>query len=125
MTTVQRKMIEDLRATLGEQADPAAVVERLYESGVMDDIMARRYVVKLEFVLRYGTNETGVRPALHINSYVCPPRTRTTGRRIRPDHARRAVHRIGLEVALPRGAMVSRDLWVRNVQGSIHLRKLR
>ena len=61
MTTVQRKMIEDLRATLGEQADPAAVVERLYESGVMDDIMARRYVVKLEFVLRYGTNEKSAR----------------------------------------------------------------
>jgi len=61
MTTVQRKMIEDLRATLGEQADPAAVVERLYQSGVMDDIMARRYVVRREFVLRYSGTEKSAR----------------------------------------------------------------
>lgn len=57
MTKVQRKMIEDLRETLGEKADPAEVVQRLYESGAIDDIMARRYVVKREFVRRYTSTD--------------------------------------------------------------------
>lgn len=55
MTTVQRKMIDDLRTALGQQADPEAIIQRLYDYGVLDDVLSRRYVVRREFMLRYST----------------------------------------------------------------------
>jgi len=61
MSKIKDKMIADLRATIGTSTDPAVVVECLYQHGVIDDVLCRRYVVRQEFTRIYGTTSHSAR----------------------------------------------------------------
>ena len=64
MTRARAELIEHLRAKFGENADPAIVIDALFEEGVLDDVLACRYNIRMEFVKRYSTTDKSAR-AIH------------------------------------------------------------
>ena len=61
MTRARAELIEHLRTKFGENADPAIVIDALFEEGVLDDVLARRYNIRMEFVRRYSTTDKSAR----------------------------------------------------------------
>jgi hypothetical protein len=61
MTKVREHLSEALRKEIGECADPADVVSRLYDLGALDDSLSRRAVVRAEFPARYASCDRSAR----------------------------------------------------------------
>lgn len=54
MSKVRERLEQALREQVGETADPAKVLDALYQLGVVDDVLCRRGAVKVEFRRRYS-----------------------------------------------------------------------
>lgn len=61
MSKVREQLSKALRKDVGERADPAEVVGRLYELGALDDSLSRRAVVRAEFPARYASCDRSAR----------------------------------------------------------------
>lgn len=46
---LKKKMIADVREKFGMNVDPAKVIEYLYENETLDDVLARKHLLKTEF----------------------------------------------------------------------------
>lgn len=61
MSKVREQLSKALRNEVGECADPADVVGRLYDLGALDDSLSRRAVVRAEFPVRYASCDRSAR----------------------------------------------------------------
>jgi hypothetical protein len=61
MSKFREHLSTTLRKEIGECADPAAIVDRLYELGALDDSLSRRAVVCAEFPTRYAACDRSAR----------------------------------------------------------------
>ena len=57
MSKAKEELISLLRERLGTCADPTDVVDQLFNTGAMDDSLARRSVMFMQFVRAYANSD--------------------------------------------------------------------
>ena len=61
MSRSREELVQHLRTRFGENTDPGRVIDALFEEGALDDVLARRFVVRTEFSKRYSSSDRSAR----------------------------------------------------------------
>lgn len=61
MSRSREELVQHLRTRFGESTDPGRVIDALFEEGALDDVLARRFIIRVEFAQRYCRSDRSAR----------------------------------------------------------------